>query len=304
MASFVAIINLVCLVFVLAIPILLGVFIYRDASQRGMNAALWTLIVVFLSFIGLIIYLLERQNYADWQCPVCSAPVTKQYVVCPKCNTKLRASCSNCGCAAKADWMACPHCTSPLSEQNNGFVTPTKKKDTALVRILMLAIVAPILCVVLAGLFGIMSSQATLFTRAGVMDTQFLRVSDFQEHPEVNTWLSKCNEDKSRAYALRYQAENGRLKETHYLVYKPTENSIHLMTASDNASSSSRTILDAKFGENPGPALLDGLVYIYCYDYNYFADLWVFVNDEIVFCEITDVDYIPSPQTSMLKTGR
>ena len=48
-------------IFVIAmvIPVLIGVYVYRDASDRGMNAVLWTLVAVLApSLIGFIIYLL------------------------------------------------------------------------------------------------------------------------------------------------------------------------------------------------------------------------------------------------------
>ena len=58
------------LLFVLAalltVPILIGVYVYRDDTRRRMNAALWTLIAVAASgLIGFIIYLLIRGNYPD-----------------------------------------------------------------------------------------------------------------------------------------------------------------------------------------------------------------------------------------------
>ena len=85
------------MIIVALLPLLIGVYVYRDAKRRGMNAALWTLIAILApSLIGFIIYLLVRGNYSNLKCPRCAATVTEQYVVCPKCGAKLKPSCPNC----------------------------------------------------------------------------------------------------------------------------------------------------------------------------------------------------------------
>jgi hypothetical protein len=57
MSAFTTIIPLACL---LAIVSIIGVYVYRDATQRCMNARLWTAIAVLFPTAGLIIYLLVR----------------------------------------------------------------------------------------------------------------------------------------------------------------------------------------------------------------------------------------------------
>jgi hypothetical protein len=44
----------------LAVWIALLVWVYRDATRRGMNGALWVVVVFFLHLIGLVIYLVVR----------------------------------------------------------------------------------------------------------------------------------------------------------------------------------------------------------------------------------------------------
>ena len=56
-------VSLIFLSAVLIVPILIGVYVYRDAKRRGMNALVWTLIALFApSLIGFIIYLLVRNS--------------------------------------------------------------------------------------------------------------------------------------------------------------------------------------------------------------------------------------------------
>ncbi len=43
------------------IGIILAVWVYRDAKERGMEAELWLLIVLLTGLIGLIIYLIVRE---------------------------------------------------------------------------------------------------------------------------------------------------------------------------------------------------------------------------------------------------
>ncbi len=44
------------------IGILLCIWVYKDAESRGMNGALWLIIVLITGIIGLIIYLVVRKE--------------------------------------------------------------------------------------------------------------------------------------------------------------------------------------------------------------------------------------------------
>ncbi len=48
-------------VIILIIFILIAIWVYRDAESRGMSGVLWLIIVIILSWIGLIIYLVVRK---------------------------------------------------------------------------------------------------------------------------------------------------------------------------------------------------------------------------------------------------
>ncbi|MHA1608074.1 MAG: PLDc N-terminal domain-containing protein [Candidatus Freyarchaeota archaeon] len=43
------------------VAIILAVWVYRDAEERGMEGALWLIIVLLTGIIGLIIYLIIRE---------------------------------------------------------------------------------------------------------------------------------------------------------------------------------------------------------------------------------------------------
>ncbi len=78
--------------FLIILPLSIGIYVYRDAERRGMNALLWTLIVIFApSFIGLIIYVLIRENQTGYECAECHAPVKGDQDFCPSCGASLQS---------------------------------------------------------------------------------------------------------------------------------------------------------------------------------------------------------------------
>jgi len=49
---------------VLTMPVVIAVFVYRDAEERGMDPKIWMMVAAFLPLcIGLIIYLIKRRQY-------------------------------------------------------------------------------------------------------------------------------------------------------------------------------------------------------------------------------------------------
>ena len=45
------------------IEIALAVYVYRDAKRRNMNAIFWSIVAFFLSFVGILIYVLMRKDH-------------------------------------------------------------------------------------------------------------------------------------------------------------------------------------------------------------------------------------------------
>jgi hypothetical protein len=58
--SFIALIVFALIWFIIAI--LLCIWVYRDAESRGMNGALWLIIVLVGGVIGLVVYLVVRKD--------------------------------------------------------------------------------------------------------------------------------------------------------------------------------------------------------------------------------------------------
>lgn len=92
-------------------------YVNRDASRRGMNSALWTILVIIFiptwGLIGLVIYLLMREPL-PYPCPECATTVNARFNFCPNCKCNLHPSCPNCKREVGELDKFCPHCGSDL----------------------------------------------------------------------------------------------------------------------------------------------------------------------------------------------
>ena len=101
-----------------AVFIFLTAYVNRDASRRGMNSALWTiLILIFLptwGLIGFVIYFLMREPL-PYPCPQCSASVSARFNFCPNCKCNLQPSCPQCKREVAELDKFCPYCGNDLA---------------------------------------------------------------------------------------------------------------------------------------------------------------------------------------------
>jgi hypothetical protein len=108
-------ITLVALCF--AFFIFMIAYVNRDASRRGMNSALWTLmVIIFLptwGLIGLIVYLLMREPL-PYPCPECATTVNARFNFCPNCKCNLHPACPQCKREVGELDKFCPHCGNDL----------------------------------------------------------------------------------------------------------------------------------------------------------------------------------------------
>lgn len=222
----VIILGFAVLIALLTIPVMIGVYVYRDAKRQGMNAMAWTLIaVVAPALIGFIIYLLVRGNYPDLQCPQCAEPVTEQYTVCPHCGAKLRPICPNCSFPVEVDWKVCPKCATPLEGVEMPPAPPQRQRDRTLSKILIAIIIVPVALIALA-VFGLTAYQSG----GGSSAMREVTIEEYDQEQESETvreavyeWLDSLDLRFDRAYALRYDYTNdlGGGYEYYYLFYIP-----------------------------------------------------------------------------------
>jgi len=107
-------------------------YVYRDAKRRGMNPALWTLLVLILSggyfFIGLIIYLLVREPL-PYTCPQCAATVNARFNFCPSCKYNLHPACPQCQREVSDDDKFCPYCATELHHAPKPLAEPAPSNN-------------------------------------------------------------------------------------------------------------------------------------------------------------------------------
>ena len=102
----------------LAAFLLLVGYVSRDARRRGMNSALWTILVVVLSpgwlALGFFIYFLMREPL-PYNCPQCGSTVGARFNYCPSCKCNLRPSCPQCKREVGEVDKFCPYCACELT---------------------------------------------------------------------------------------------------------------------------------------------------------------------------------------------
>ncbi len=109
------------------LPIILCVWVYRDAEKRGMDNTIWLLIVLLTGCIGCIIYLIVRKPIGGEPKapPSYTAPTTAQATTpyeerapippeTEKSIEKGKKFCPTCGASIPEQATFCPHCGSKL----------------------------------------------------------------------------------------------------------------------------------------------------------------------------------------------
>ena len=142
---------LICLV----ITLLIGIFVYRDAQRHRMNAAMWAFVAVFTpGFVGLIIYLILREDQPLHQCMHCGYPVREDYVRCPQCGSPLKNQCDACEYSLEHDWKVCPRCGKPvLPNKHTTGILVEKEKGIGKILIVLIAVPLVILIVLIAVMY-------------------------------------------------------------------------------------------------------------------------------------------------------
>lgn len=281
-----SIVSFVYLAVLIVVPILVGVYVFRDASRRGMNAALWTLIAVLVPIlVGFIIYLLVRGNYPDLKCPQCGTPVRESYVSCPQCGARLKASCPNCSAPVEPDWKVCPRCASLLSQDSSNIQTPVRKKDRGLGVVLAVVILVPLALL----LFSLFSFTALAPSSGGGSVTtlfvdEYLAMTD---NPEIKAWLENCGDDDNTAYVLRHQISDTDLEYLIYMPGLPQDSPVEITPMSNLLKRHTLRLTFEADGINPGSTV----ALVSCSgDTNQELEIY-FEPNRKVNCEITSVDY-------------
>jgi hypothetical protein len=100
----------------LASYVLLVGYVSRDVKRRGMSAALWMLVVIFMpGGIGAVVYFLLRQPIMV-RCPNCTTELTAGVHFCPQCRFQVAPVCGQCFRGVQITDAYCPQCGHDVAE--------------------------------------------------------------------------------------------------------------------------------------------------------------------------------------------
>lgn len=299
---------LILIPLIFGIPILVAVYVYRDANKRGMNAILWMLIALLTpSLLGLIIYLLVRNNYSDLTCPNCNAPVEESYVICPNCRTKLRPTCDVCSAPVQTTWKVCPHCGSELPEYSADVATPVRKKDKTLGKILIAILVIPIAIILLLILFAVpfsfnkmsggYSSSLTPVTMSQFMES--LTEADAAKYTEwFEEHASTVNGQPYHIYAYETEPSAGNF-ENQYLIYIPGANRFYDFSYHTETKGIFKKrnymVFDFTYDGKYAEQMENQMLYIFTYEGDITPPERFIINFNGNECEIKTEDYAEQP---------
>ena len=148
---------LLFIIYLAALPTIIGIYVYRNAKSNGMNSKKWTILAALLPcFSGFIIYLLVRRNVQSVECHNCGTPVEENISVCPGCLNKLRQTCDSCQYPIEDDWEVCPKCGSKISGETsaNGYTVVRRDPSAWLVIISLILIPLMIALCISCNLFS------------------------------------------------------------------------------------------------------------------------------------------------------
>ncbi len=106
--------------FFFVLSIVIAAWVFNDAEKRGMNGWLWGLLVFFANIIGLVVYLLARNEGIPARpitreaCSQCGRPLQPDFLACPYCGAKVKQTCPQCGKVVRTEWKVCPYCAAEL----------------------------------------------------------------------------------------------------------------------------------------------------------------------------------------------
>lgn len=211
--------------FFICVPLILGIYVYRDAKSRGMNAILWALVAGLApTFLGFIIYLLVRGSYSNLLCAQCGERVQEAFVVCPRCGVPLKASCSGCGLALEEGWKVCPRCARPLEPETQEVIPPVKPQDKGLGKILLVVILLPVAFLLLLymnmSFSAVNSVGATHTVHYGEPDLMML-ANELEIYSLVDGIRDQGIENETMIYALVSHRPAEEMTRYTYLLYLP-----------------------------------------------------------------------------------
>ena len=272
----------------LGIPLLIGVYVYRDAKAREMPAALWAVVAALCpAFIGLVIYLLARTGRSALRCPGCGGPVQESFALCPRCGAPLKDRCQKCGFALERDWTVCPSCGQPIPEEGRQAVPPVRRGDRGLTWMLAVVIAIPVLLLAVV-LLSLVSFQGVAGGGTSMMGVDAISASDLREGSAVAQWVAQCDETGDDGiYALASVYQDGEETVSAYWLYLKNVNGLvnHYSQQEGSLFSDSALVVDLTPDVSAPPAYL---VYVETRGGQSWDSILVTMDGETLDCTVTE----------------
>ena len=207
------------------LPLTVGIYVWRDSGRRGMNRLLWTVIaLLFPGMVGFLIYLLVRSGYSNLHCPQCGTKVQKEFAVCPGCGVRFKSACPGCGTPVEPQWKLCPQCGTTLPKERDPLCTPVQPKDKNLWKVLLVAILLPLVLFVMMGMVAFSTMNSSVSSLASSTMTVNEAKAEI-ETKETIDWLNEqLAQDPDTAAVLHWHGPaeaDADLSKSGYLVYLP-----------------------------------------------------------------------------------
>lgn len=219
-----------------AIVLIVGLYVYRDAKARRMRAGIWTMIAVLMPcFIGLLMYVLMRDDDKNLRCVACGYPI-------------------------KSDWKVCPVCETPLPK-SPPMTSATLRNDKGIWKVTAVVIVIPICICILIG--AVMMPRINNHYLGGM--TSYDMTMDDVKNEDLQKWFRECEakNDDTRCYVLlrsRAGGEDSDEKETNYVIYIKGKDRLKFVDAQTSADQYT-LILETKEGQNENGYVIMGTAY-------------------------------------------
>ncbi|MGE5483994.1 MAG: zinc ribbon domain-containing protein [Ignavibacteriales bacterium] len=88
--------------------LLLPYWVFRDARNKGSNAAAWGILTLFTNVVGWAVYVITRPKMIP--CPACGAYQDASFKACTSCGNRLKPVCPQCGRQIEPGWAYCAEC--------------------------------------------------------------------------------------------------------------------------------------------------------------------------------------------------
>ena len=171
-----SLVTIPILLFVLAVPLCIGILVYQDARQRDLPAILWALVAALApSMIGLIAYLIIRSSRPSLRCPHCGAPVSESDLFCRRCSQPLHAVCPSCQTPVQPQWKVCPMCAAPLPDQPEAVrPVPGRNRSSWVLVLLGLLCVLVILVLLIIGILTFSRAPGSVQAQSSISSSRYI----------------------------------------------------------------------------------------------------------------------------------